>query len=247
MWLVLCSSSDPSGLWVYEGLRQLGVAPLELILAEWLGYGSQWEHRLDGSGTHLKIVLPDGRVLCSSRIRGAINRLLVPPAGIAQRAAASDKEYALAELQAFYLSWLNGLPGLVINRPTAVGLSGSLYHASEWVYRAARAGLPAPAYRQSGHDGAERGYSSLAPEGVAKLQVITFGGEVFGGRVAEPIARACAKLAQEAETEMLGIELYATENSEWTFANATPYPDLSVGGAPLLQRLAQAFNEGGRP
>ena len=59
MWLVLCSSSDPSGLWIYQGLKQLGVAPLELVLAEWLAYGAQWEHRLDGTSTHLKIVLPD--------------------------------------------------------------------------------------------------------------------------------------------------------------------------------------------
>lgn len=78
MWLVFCSSSDPSGLWIYQGLKQLGVAPLELVLAEWLAYGAQWEHRLDATGTHLKIGLPDGRALCSSRIRGAINRLLAP-------------------------------------------------------------------------------------------------------------------------------------------------------------------------
>jgi|SRR5271169_2494114 len=247
MWLVLCSSSDPSGLWVYEGLRQLGVAPLELVLAEWLGYGSRWEHRLDGSGTHLKIVLPDGRVLCSSRIRGAINRLLAPSPGIAQRAAASDKEYAQAELQAFYLSWLNGLPGVVINRPTSVGLCGPWYHPSEWVYRASRAGLPAPVYRQNGHDAAELGYRSLAPEGAGTIKLITFGGEVFGGRVPDRIVGACVKLAHEAKTEMLGIELYAAENGEWTFANATPCPDLSAGGAPLLKRMAQSLTEGGQP
>jgi len=247
MWLVLCSSSDPSGLWVYQGLKQLGVAPLELVLAEWLAYGSQWEHRLDGSGTHLKIVLPDGRTLCSSRIRGAINRLLAPSPGIAQRAVASDKEYAQAELQAFYLSWLKGLPGVVINRPTAVGLCGSWYHASEWVYRASRAGLATPVYRQTGHDAPEKCYRSLAPEGAAKLNVITFRGEVFGGQVPESTVRACAKLAHEAGTEMLGIELYAAEDGEWTFANATPSPDLSVGGMPLLQSLAQALTQGGQP
>jgi hypothetical protein len=246
MWLVLCSSSDPSGQWVYEGLKGLGIAPLELVLAEWLAYGSVWEHRLDGDGTHLKIGLPDGRVLCSSRIRGAINRLLAPAPGIAQRAADSDRDYAQAELQAFYLSWLNGLPGVVVNRPTAVGLCGSWYHNSEWVCRAGRAGLPAPVYRQSGRDAPEQCYRSLAPEAAARLNVITFRGEIFGGSVPESCVQACARLARGAGAEMLGIELYAAENGEWTFASATPCPDLSAGGAPLLERLAQVLTQGER-
>jgi hypothetical protein len=247
MWLVLCASSDPSGLWVYEGLRQMGVAPVELVLAEWLACGSQWEHRLDANGTHLKITLQDGRVLCSSRIRGAINRLMAPFPGIVERAAASDKEYAQAELQAFYLSWLHGLPGIVINRPSAIGLCGSWFHPSEWVIRADRAGLPTPVYRQSGHDSPDKGYRSLPPDGAAILRLITFGGEVFGGQVPETTSRACVRLALEAKTEMLGVELYAARNGEWTFANATPCPDLSAGGKPLLERLALHLTAGGRP
>jgi hypothetical protein len=63
--------------------------------------------------------------------------------------------------------------------------------------------------------------------------------------VPESTVNACSKLAEQAGTEMLGVELYAAEDGEWTFANATPYPDLSLGGRPLLQNLAQALNEGG--
>jgi hypothetical protein len=238
MFLVLCSSSDRSGLWVYQGLRQLGVA-VELVLSEWLAYGSQWEHRLDSNGTHLRIALPDGRVICSSRVRGAINRLLAPAPGVAQQAAASDRDYAQAELQAFYLSWLKGLPGMMINRPTSVGLCGSWYHTSEWTCRAYRAGLPVQPYRQSAHDAPERAYLSPAPEGAARLNLIAFHGQVFGGEVSDPIARACTKLALDAEAELLGIEMYGDRNGDWTFANATPYPDFSLGGQPLLESVAQ--------
>ncbi|HXB99246.1 MAG TPA: hypothetical protein VNU74_02520 [Terriglobales bacterium] len=244
MWLILCSSSDPSGLWAYEGLRRLGVAPLELILAESLAYGSLWEHRLDSGGTHLKIVLPDRRTLCSSRIRGAVNRLLAPAPGITERAAVSDKEYAQAELQAFYLSWIKGLPGVVINRPTPIGLCGSWYHPSEWAYRASHSGLPIAPYRHSAHDAPEKCYRPLVPQGATMLNVIVFRGEVFGAQLPEPTLSACAKLADASETEMLGMGLYADENGEWTFANATPCPDLSVGGVPLLQRLAKALTQG---
>ena len=247
MWLVLCSSSDPAGLWAYQGLKQLGIAPLELMTAESLAYGSRWEHRLDGSGIHLKITLPDGRVLCSSRIRGALNRLLAPSPEVSQRAVPSDRDYAQAELFAFYLSWLKGLPGVVVNRPTSVGLSGPWYHCSEWVHRASRAGLRTPTYRMSSRDAPNHGYSSLAPADAQTLSLITLRGEVFGGWVPENIVRACGKLAEEAETEMLGIDLYAGDNGEWTFATATPSPDLTRAGMPLLQRLAQIFTQGERP
>jgi len=248
MWLILCSSSDPSGLWAYQGLRQLGVNQIELVLAEWLAYGSRWEHRVNGVATHLKITLPDGRVLCSSRIRGVINRLLGPTPGIAQLAADSDKEYAQAELHAFYLSWLYGLPGTVINRPSAVGLCGPWYHASEWIYRASCVGLPTPLYRQSAGDTEDRGFRSLAPEGAAKHNVIAFRGELFGAQsgaqLPQPTVRACTRLANDVGTELLGLELFAAENGDWTFAGATPMPDLSIGGAPLLERLALVLNEG---
>jgi len=244
MWLILCSSSDASGLWVYQGLRQLGVAPLELVLAEWLGNGCQWEHRVDSRDTHLRIKLPNGCTRSSSQIRGAINRLLGPAPEIGQQAAASDREYAQAEMQAFYLSWLKGLPGVVINRPTALGLCGPWFHGSEWVVRASRAGLATPVYRQCAHDMQDQWFRSLAPEGATKVNVIAFRGEVFGARLPEDVAEACANLAREADTEMLGIELYAARNGEWTFASATPCPDLSAGGALLLHSLARALTQG---
>jgi hypothetical protein len=182
--------------------------------------------------------------LCSSRIRGAINRLLSPAPGIEQQAVISDREYAQAELQAFYLSWLQGLPGVVINRPGTVGLCGPWYHISEWVCRASRAGLKAPVYRQAANNTVECGYASLAPEGSTKINVIAFRGEVYGGRVAEPVARACARLAQEAAAELLGIELYAGQDGEWTFASANPCPELPVGGLPLLRSLAEVLTQG---
>jgi hypothetical protein len=244
MWLVLCSASDASGVWAYEGLRQLGVGPIELVPSEHLAFGSRWEHRLQGSSTQFRVTLPDGRTLCSSRIRGAINRLLTPAAGMEQQAATSDREYAQAELQAFYLSWLQGLPGVVINRPGSMGLCGPWFHISEWVCRASRAGLTAPLYRQTANGTTERGYASLAPPGATTTNVIAFRGEVYGGHVAEPVKRACARLAQEARTDLLGIELFAGENGEWMFASATPCPALSIGGPPLLHSLAQALTQG---
>ncbi|MGA8200063.1 MAG: hypothetical protein WB814_08370, partial [Candidatus Sulfotelmatobacter sp.] len=80
--------------------------------------------------------------------------------------------------------------------------------------------------------------------GATTIKLIAFRGEVYGGRVDEPVARACARLAQEAKTELLGIDLYASQSGEWMFASATPYPSLSVGGMPLLRSLADALTQG---
>jgi hypothetical protein len=107
-------------------------------------------------------------------------------------------------------------------------------------------------YRQSSHDAPEDSFRSPAPQGALRLNLITFGGQVFGGQVfgghvSAATARACDRLAREAQAEILGIELYADGNGEWIFAGATPQPDLSVGSTPLLQCLAQDLTQGERP
>lgn len=50
---------------------------------------------------------------------------------------------------------------------------------------------------------------------------------------------SCLRLAQLAETRLLGIELVSdTSSNSWTFAGATPMPDLRIGGEALLDALA---------
>lgn len=245
MWLILSSSSDPSGIWARQGLRHLGLIPLEFVTAENLASRCQWEHRLGSGGTHLQFALADGRVFTSSAVRGVLNRLYAPSPLALERAAASDRDYAQAELLAFYLSWLNGLPGVVINRPTPAGLSGPWLHPSEWMLRASRAGLRTPVYRQGSRGAADPGNNSFcrssAANRITTQSVIAFAGEIFGGMVPASIAQACGRLVEEAGAAMLGIDLYADEHGRWTFAAATPTPDLRCGGMPLLRRLAQVL------
>jgi len=244
MWLVLCSTNDTSALWAYHGLRQLGVAPLELVTGESLSIGCKWEHRLDRGDIQFKLTLSDGRVLCSSRIRGALNRLFGPPPEVSQCAVPSDRDYAQAEWFAFYASWLNGLPGVVINRPTALCLGGPWYHASEWVFRASRSGFNTPNYRLSGHARPEDGYASLAPAGASTAIVIVLRGRVFGAALPDDVVRACSNLADDVRTGLLGITLYLGSDGHWIFAGATASPDLMIGGLPFLRCLAEAFTKG---
>jgi len=245
MWTVLCTSHDHAAFWAWNGLRSRGLNPLELVTAECLAFSSAWEHRVGSDGAHVKIALQDGRVLCSSRIRGVLNRLSAPAADLIAHSTPGDREYANSELQAFYLSWLNSLSGVVINRPSPMGLSGGWRHMSEWAIRAVRAGLHTAPYRQSARDAADRGYLPLTPDTVRPVSVIVLRDRVFGAVLPEPIRAGCIRMARAENVELFGIDLYQAADGEWMFGYATPTPNLPIGGEPLLDYMAELFQTGG--
>lgn len=240
MYLVLCFDGDLPALWAHQRLRDNGLAPLELVTAASLALAKTWEHRLGVDGAELKIELEDGRVLRGSEIKGALNRLASSPHYVIDHAIAEDREYASAESSAFYLSWLNGLQR-VINRPTPQGLPGSWRHASEWNVLAATAGLNTLAYMQSSVSNPEEGFRTLAPRGKPVINVIVLHGEVYGSALPPRVAQACRNLANSAATELLGVELFTDETGAMTFAHATPFPDLTLGGDELIDGLHRAL------
>ena len=156
-------------------------------------------------------------------------------------ARSADREYAMQELTSFYLSWLQALPGVVINRPEPQGFCGRWRHSSEWAVLALRAGLPAPPYRQTVDDDPASGYRSLAPIGAKVETVIALEGKLFGAEVPEVTAHACLRLAQLAESDLLGITLFQAANGIWKFAAATPYPDFKNAGPELIEHMASVF------
>lgn len=236
MWLILCGSNDVSALWAYQGLKTRGLEPLELVSTEMLAYSLRWEHRLKESGINTKITLADGRIISNDNIQGVLNRLLAVPSEHLYMASESDRNYAIQELTAFFMSWLYALPQPVLNLPTPQGLSGQWRHLSEWAKLAAKAGLPTPIYQQSSHDpiqeiGCEK---TLMPAST----VIVVGGYVVGASAPPEIVRGCQRLAKVSNTALLGIEFTHTFASGWTFKSATPFPDLRLGGSALLDVLA---------
>lgn len=247
MWLVICGMNDVSALWAYQGLQARGLQPLELVTSEMLAYSLRWEHRVETDRTQITIHLTDGRVLEGDRISGTLNRHLFLPSNHLQLAQESDRPYAHQELVALFMSWLNTLSGPMLNRPTAQGLSGAWRHISEWVWLATRAGLLVPVYQQSSADPCgEEGDRRLFPPGTPVKTVFVVsgfvvGGTAAGGAVPPEIARGCQRLARLSRTELLGVEFVSTTQSAWTFAGATPAPDLRLGGAALLDVLTLAL------
>ena len=240
MYLVLCYDWDVPGLWAYQKLRNIGLAPIELVTAARLALAKTWEHRLGHEGVYLKISLHDGRIFDSSDVRGVLNRLTTVPQDFISRAVAEDREYVSAELSAFYLSWLSALER-VINRPMPQGLAGSWRHRSEWALLAAKAGLNTPLYRQSSTSRPEDGYRSFASSDKTVTNVIVLQNELFGSPVSPEIGEACRKLAASAETDLLGVELFDSGDGALTFAHATPFPDLTLGRDELIEALARTL------
>lgn len=245
MCIVLCASNDMPALWAYEGLKKMGVRSLELVTTETLAYSRHWEHRLGAEGLSVRIGLADGRWICSEAVRGVMNRLLSVPLELINMAVPADREYASQETMAFYMSWLHALPGPVLNRPTPQGFSGRWRHASEWSLLAAESGLPTRTYRQTGFDPLELGYTTLAPPSQPVKTVITLAGKTFGAKAPEEISAGCLRLSEHCGTELLGIDFYNGTGPSWTFASATPMPDLRLGGGPLLETLAHVFRSTG--
>lgn len=239
MWLVICSAQDASAIWAYQGLRRRGLNPVELVTAEALTTNVRWEHTVGIDGANINITLADGRVIDNRNIKGVLNRITHVPLG--HLSGAPDYEYATQEYTALFMSWLRALPAPMFNDVDSQGLSGAWRHASEWVYLANQAGLPTAAYTQTSHDDIDDTVQlrRLLPKDTPTSMVITVGDKVFGPYMPPAVSRSCRELARVSRTPLLGIELAAGNSPyAWTFASATPMPDLRMGGEQLLDTLA---------
>jgi hypothetical protein len=241
MWLVLCSPGDASVPWVHQGLANRGLLPLWPIGPAALFQGCRWEHRVASDGCASRLTLADGRVLESGQVRGTLNRLTGVPAELFDGSA--DRDYAVQELYALLLSWLHSLPAPVINRPVPQGISGAWRHSSQWVQLAARAGLPVPGYRRTSADPRSALYadSPLFPAGTPTRTVLVLGGYTAGAPAPPGIAEGCRRLARMAGTSLLGVDFADGGTGAWTFAAASPLPDLRIGGEGFLDLLAAAL------
>ncbi|GAC1364177.1 MAG: hypothetical protein NVSMB32_06460 [Actinomycetota bacterium] len=245
MWLVLCNDDDWAAQWAGAGLAQRGLAPLELVTASSLARARRWAHYVTDNGCAVEITLDDGRSIDSRQVQGVLNRLVSVWNAWTTSAAPGDRDYAGHEFYAFVVSWLNCLPGPVLNRPSFMGPGGRWRHDAEWTLLASRAGLPTAPYLMPGRP---------APAGdkrpVPQRCVVVLGEEVFGTPPGGSLAEGCRRLGKLAQTELLGIEFEERAGepgagAAWRFRTATPRPDLQVAGAPLLDALVRHFSLAG--
>ena len=233
--LVLCEDFDHAAAWAAQGLRRHGLE-IDVVGGADLAAAPQIEHRVGRGGATIEITLASGRRLSSRTVGGVLNRLSFLPSAWMQRIGGPDRDYAVQEMYALYVSWLNSLPGPLFNPPAPQGLCGNWRHPSAWAALAGRAGLPVARYRQTSDDDPTALWSKAA---TAPATLFVVGDRVVGQTIGlRHLDEPCRQLAQTANVRLLGID-FTPGAQGWRFAGASVMPDLTRGGEPLVDALAQ--------
>jgi hypothetical protein len=236
MLLVLCDENDVSALWAAGALRARGLSPTVLTGAD-LAAAQRWEHRVGMGTVGCEIVLCNGVVLRSREVHAVLNRLPTVPWTWQRHIGGADRDYAIQEMYAFYLSWLHGLPGRKLNPPTPQGLCGNPRHPSVWAALAARAGLPMSPFRQTSEDDPELHWRETPPS-AATLHVV--GARVVGPQsLVQSHEQACLRLSRAAGAPLLGVDFLSNPDGVWRMAHASIMPNLSCNGNELADALAE--------
>jgi hypothetical protein len=237
--LVFCEIADLAALWVADRLKKRGVA-VDIVSAPVLGSAMRWEHRLTSGGeATITVDLGDGRTLSNSTPVSVLNRLSFVPTGRLDTVAGPDREYAVQEMNALFLSWLNALPGPVVNRPTPQGLGGAWRHRSSWIALAGEVGLATVRYRQSCNDDPAAEWSATQQ---SLVTIFAVGDRVVAPpRTSSDVQAGCLRLARAARETLLGVDMAPDESGGLVVVNASTVPDLMRGGEPIIDALSEVL------
>ena len=237
---VLCDVYDAAAYWAAEQLQDAG-HEVSVATAAQLDAAVRLQHRIARSGRcSVEIELADGRCLSDKDGAGILNRLSAVSAERLQAIAGAERDYALQEMHALFLSWLHALPGKMLNRPTTQGLGGNWRHPSAWALLAGQAGLESAPYRQSEciDPGADWG---LVPHPDATTVYCVDGCLATTCELPSLPAEACLALGALAGDALIGIDLL-NDQDRWIFHSASPRPDLCKGGRPVIDAISKAFS-----
>lgn len=240
MILVLCENFDAAALWAAARLQARGRETM-VVTAPDLDAAVRWEHRVGRSGAaSIEIELADGRRVSSREPAGVLNRLSFVPTARLDRTAGADRDYAVQEMNALFLSWLQALPGPVLNRPTPQGLGGNWRHPSAWALLAGQAGLAAAPYLQSCDSDPDAVWLAQRPS--AAVTAFAVGGRtVAPPGVPDSVREGCLRLARAAGEALIGVDLIEQPGGRWEVLGASPRPDLMLGGEPVVEALGEVL------
>lgn len=226
MWLVVCQDADADAVAAAEQLRELGLRPLEVVLATQLVHGARWEHRVGSWGTRTRLRLADGREIDSDSVGGVLNRLLWITADGFVGASERDRTYAGGELHALVQSWLAGFGRRSVNRPEGVGLCGPWRTPDQWRAPARAAGLAIRPFPEP---------ADARPD-LTSLLIID-GLVVQNGGAPAAVRDAALRLVADLDHDLVELRF----DADWRFADATLTPMLTMGGDGRVRAVADAL------
>ena len=108
--------------------------------------------------------------------------------------SAVDRQYVAAEMNAFLISWLSRLTCPILNRPTAMSLSGPNWRPEQWVHAAAILGIPVSPTKKCSSiiENKEKSNTIYSRKEIRSVIVV---GDLYFGDVETIIGEQATKLA----------------------------------------------------
>lgn len=195
-----------------------------------------WRHLLDNP-EDCEVVI-DGQAVAAREITGVLTRLPYVPERELRRIAREDRPYVAAEMTAFLRSWLAGLRCPVLNRPTPACLSGPGWRREQWVYAAARIGIPVqPVAWHLDYEAGTPEEKPIPPE----TSVTVVGARCLGTAGGALVAQA-RRLAGAAGADLLAVRFIEAE-AGFRLHSADPWADVS--SREVADALLEHFREAG--
>lgn len=178
-----------------------------------------WRHRVGAPEEAVAVI--GGQAVPVAAIAGVLTRLPAVQPEELTHIASADREYVAAEMTAFLVAFVSGLPCKVLNRPSAGALSGSAWRPEQWIRAAARAGIPVhPRQRTVRLD------TPAQQEAGVAVELTVIGDRVFG--TAEPrLVGWTQSLAAAAGVGLLGLG-FAWQASGYVLTTVNPWPHLGT-------------------
>ena len=139
--------------------------------------------------------------------------------------SSADRTYVGAEMNAFLISWLSSMTCPVINRPTALSLSGPNWRPEQWVHTVALLGIPVSPIKKSCSLTENERSVTTATCFHKEVEKVTVVGKEYFGDVEEAIGDQATKLAYVSGTELLEVQFSGSKDGS-CFLSANTCPDL---------------------
>jgi hypothetical protein len=235
MYVIVADYGDDSAVRLAELWRSEGavlMTPRDLSFSGWSVFP-------DDAGR--SVFVAGGATYRAAEIDGVVVRLACVSEADLVHIVAEDRIYAAAEMTAFLLAWLSGLPVPVVNKPTACSLCGPTWQREKWVHEAARLGIAVRNRSMAIKFGDGAALGELDSEPTVTVSVV-------GGRCVDAcdpvLADAAVRLAHRAGAALLAVRFSHSE-ADRVLVDAHPWPDMSradIAAALLsyLRRTARA-------
>jgi len=236
MIVVLCHPDDAPAVWLGRALVEEG-AQARCVTIEEIVYAPRIIHRFGGEADGSIVTSATGSKIDVGKLSGIVNRVRFVPSEHLRLVAEADRGYAMEELWAFLLAWLDAAPCPVLNAARPACLGGDRLHPLRLRSIAAMAGLPVN----------RRGLSSdqpdvhWLPEATVAFSLIIFGDRIFGPLVSKDTQDAARRFARLSGFDLVQIDFALGPSDRPSFVDASGHPDFRLGGRALSRALAASL------